>query len=249
MKKIYDPEWLEHLAEQLELLDASCDGWDQGRNGEAKRIAISVRILVHAGTGTPLLSHLGVLDNLLVPSFVLLGPPPSMGISPPESGAPLVHQVRPGVASIGFFEDGSPPAYWPVALGEKNLGSKPSLPVPDWWKEVVMYDEDGAEVTRRNLALWVSNKDGGAHLDARLPPTYRGLSRSGTLGFRDSFGAPYTANPIPAALRHIGEELRFGIRRHFSPYLGHLAKTPVPKITRPIPDLQIGGLEFGLRSS
>ncbi|MGH7961172.1 MAG: hypothetical protein ACRERD_05005, partial [Candidatus Binatia bacterium] len=239
-------DWLDHLIEQLEMLDASCQGWDQGRNSEAKRIAVSIRTFVHKGTGTPLLEHLGVWDQLLIPSFVLLDVAPGADNKPAKAGMTMVHQVRPGVAAVGIFESGSPPEYWPVALGEANLGSKPNIRLPDWWEEVIMYDEEGAEVTRHQLTLWVANKDGGAHLDPRLPPTYKGLSRLGTLGFQDSFGAPYTANPMPAALRHIGEELRVGIRQHFGAQLRHLARAPATTITRPIPEMQIGGIEIGV---
>lgn len=246
MSEERDEDWVEHLREQLEMLDASCAGWDAGRDSAAKQIAVSIRTLVHKGTGTPLLELLGVDQSMVVPSFVIMGPPDGSELErdlaqfeemPPEV------EIMPGVAAIGTFDDGSAPVYWPVASSPNDLTNSSSLPLPEWWDEVVMRDEDGKEVTRRNLTLWVANKDGGAHLGQRLPPTYRGLSRKGTLGFKDSFGAPYTANPIPAAMRHLGEELRNGIRAHFGRALGPMARSPRVQVARREPGTRLTGIQ------
>lgn len=53
------------MAEQLENLDASCDGFDAGRRAEAKRLAVSVRVICHqTPNSTSLLRHLGVDDMI-----------------------------------------------------------------------------------------------------------------------------------------------------------------------------------------
>lgn len=52
-----------HLRETREALALSCDAYDQGYNGEAKRLALAVRVLVHdTGNSTSLLTHLGKKD-------------------------------------------------------------------------------------------------------------------------------------------------------------------------------------------
>lgn len=46
--------------------------------------------------------------------------------------------------------------------------------ISDWLAEVA-FIHASAVVTRRDLMLWASNKDGGAHVDASLPEPYRAL--------------------------------------------------------------------------
>jgi hypothetical protein len=36
-----------HLQEQLQFLEASCNSFDAGFEGEAKRLAVTIRVLVH----------------------------------------------------------------------------------------------------------------------------------------------------------------------------------------------------------
>ncbi|PKM42871.1 MAG: hypothetical protein CVV03_09425 [Firmicutes bacterium HGW-Firmicutes-8] len=37
----------EHLREQLEFLELSAESYDRGKDGEAKRLASTIRVLVH----------------------------------------------------------------------------------------------------------------------------------------------------------------------------------------------------------
>ncbi len=53
-----------HLAEQLQFLEASADAFDRGFRGEAKRMAATIRILVHqTHRSHSLLGQLGILER------------------------------------------------------------------------------------------------------------------------------------------------------------------------------------------
>ena len=55
---------LANLEEQIDFLRTSCALYDEGKEHEAKRIALSVRVLVHdTGAGESLLGQLGVKDK------------------------------------------------------------------------------------------------------------------------------------------------------------------------------------------
>ncbi len=45
--KIDSQDLERHLIEQIEFLETSCDLYDEGKTSEAKRIAVSIRTLLH----------------------------------------------------------------------------------------------------------------------------------------------------------------------------------------------------------
>jgi hypothetical protein len=56
-----------HLKEQLDFLHASCAAYDAGNSSEAKRLAATVRLLVHdTDKSTSLLGQLGLKDLAFV---------------------------------------------------------------------------------------------------------------------------------------------------------------------------------------
>ncbi|HEY4058491.1 MAG TPA: hypothetical protein VGM39_17885 [Kofleriaceae bacterium] len=61
----HDQDFRAHLIEQVGFLDASSTAYDQGIESEAKRLATTVRVLVHdTSASRSLLTHLGVRDRL-----------------------------------------------------------------------------------------------------------------------------------------------------------------------------------------
>ncbi len=78
-----------------------------------------------------------------------------------------------------------------------SFGDNPVMelvPVRDWWEQVVYVFSirpEGAtkaddirvlRLSRKNIVLWATNKDGGAHVDAKLPLAYETLAADGALG-------------------------------------------------------------------
>ena len=53
----------------------------------------------------------------------------------------------------------------------------------EWWDEVVFVDNQQRTVTRSQLVKYISNKDGGAHVDPVLQSVYADLSRDNSLGW------------------------------------------------------------------
>lgn len=196
-------EMLEHLNEQLLFIDSSCAAYDAGAVHESKRLATHVRVLLHdTGASTSLLTHLGMKDTVsyieAVPEQVLeLAKDPSMAMSFPGLAIIVMHPDQ--VKYVPTFE----------ASGLGNLTS----PFDPWWNEPRMFDALRNTVSRRQIVLWLANKDGGAHID-KLPPTYEALSRNGSMGMMfEQGGQMSTPSPIPHAMRNIAEEVRVSIRR------------------------------------
>jgi hypothetical protein len=57
------------------------------------------------------------------------------------------------------------------------------LAVDQWWHEVVWILRPEIKVTRRDIILAATNKDGGAHVDEKLSIQYEDLAAPGAGGF------------------------------------------------------------------
>lgn len=197
-------ELIDHLYEQLAFIDSSCAQYDAGVHFEAKRLATHVRVLVHdAGSGTSLLTHLGIKNAVLFRD----------GADTAMLDLAQQHGMKgsiPGLAAVRLTNDGMAyvPAFLHKGLGESVLGFE------KWWTSKRMMDIQGHTASRYDIVKWLCNTDGGAHV-GQLHQTYKALSRDGSMGmtFRSAGGAPSsTDSPVPAAMRHIAEEIRTSIR-------------------------------------
>jgi hypothetical protein len=159
------------LGRQLRFLEWSAQGFEIGRREEAIRIATTLRVLFHhKKTSTSLLHHLKAEDTL-------------MRSNVPDRAQQDV--ALGGLRMVGEFS-------W--SLGELALsaeeGFRPSLDplaphrfirAPAWWEEAVAV-MDGVNYTRRYVVLHAADKDGGTHVDAKVPDDYEQLRASGALG-------------------------------------------------------------------
>lgn len=183
-----------HLTEHLQFLRASAEAYDSGFEGEAKRIAVSIRVLVHdTGRSKSLLGQLGRKSQ----DFV-------------DSAFPIVPENKSTHSGlvVTSMVPGSGAKYVPF-LDEAPHGGVKLVEFERWWKAPVFVDSRGRALTRRDLVLTVANQDGGAHVDAALNSTYADLSRNNSLGWMYSDGARTEAlgGPERAALRQIGHEV------------------------------------------
>lgn len=169
-----------HLIEQLAFLDASASSYDSGHDSEAKRLATTIRLLVYHSGRSPsrsLLSHMGVRDRL------------------PWTDT-AAGRIREAVLTIGsglciseLQLEGSGTAHFKAPLGDLPPERiHPSAAFVDWWNDPVLEDADGTDYSRGSLVLWVANKDGGAHVDAELPPGYLALTRENAIGLTSEPG-------------------------------------------------------------
>lgn len=183
-----------HLDEHLGFLKSSADAYDRGFGGEAKRIAVSIRVLVHdTRNSKSLLGQLGRKFGQFVDSAIPLTPDNKST----HSGL-VVASIVPGSGAkyIAFLDD--------------RPGGQAALTDFDaWWSTPIFVDSQGRALTRKDLVLAVANQDGGAHVDSELDGTYADLSRNNSLGwvYSDGTKSALLGGPEKAALRQICHEI------------------------------------------
>jgi hypothetical protein len=224
-------DFVARLAEQLAFLDASADGYDRGVESEAIRLAATIRVLVHDGRppSRSLLSHLQVRDRLPWTDTVA-GEIRESALS-----------VGSGLSMMRMSADGSGTSTFQPLLGQLPPERiHPAAAFVDWWNDPVLSDADGTSYNRRSLVLWVTNKEGGAHVDESLPSAYAALTRENSIGITQvpvpyvngsglGFsiaptttgitrqrldGPPLENSCVLANIRQIAWELRDTLRRH-----------------------------------
>lgn len=184
----------EHLHDTIEAIGLSARAFDLGSEGEAKRLAAAIRVLVH----DTIQSHslLGQLGKKNV-AFHSTAAPKNPKNLLTYSGI-VAQTITPTggryIAPLDFLPDDMP-------IQE--------LPFDEWWNEVIFMDKDKEETTRKDLILAVANKDGGAHVDPNLDEKYANLSRKNSLAWQHT--GPMGTKPMPgpqlAAVRQIAHEL------------------------------------------
>lgn len=179
------------LQRQLGYLQRSARLVDLGYLDEAVRIATCLRVLFHDRPRDP----------------------PSQGSVYKLLGRPqltLRTTVKPCTLGPGVFAyDGY--LHLPGNMRPWNeylKGDVHLLEVDAWWSQVI-FVVDRNHVTRRQLALWAAEKDGGAHSDSQLHPGYEAIFRMWTSMPTDS--SQGCATPVPhqhlLALRRIALEV------------------------------------------
>lgn len=192
------------LREQLQFLEASAQSYDSGFEGEAKRLAVVIRVLVH---DTPkahsLLGTLGIKDAVQFHDSV--GPAPSGAI------------IFAGL-SMGFTPNGF--RYYPkLSTPIRVVGFE------EWWESPVLIRKPaGIIFSRRDAVLALANTDGGAHVDAALDATYAGLSRNNSFGWEvwrsDKEGIVENSPALPIT-RQAAHELAGALQEQLADLLGH----------------------------
>jgi hypothetical protein len=185
-------ELQEHLADHQGFLQDSAAAYDRGRDGEAKRLAVSLRVLFHDTSSSH--SLLGQMGRLLG-QFLSTAIPHDTASVMPHGGLVMVAMAGHESRYVAML-DNVPVTRW--------------LPFSSWWDEEIFVDSAKRALTRKDLVLAVANQDGGAHVDPGLNETYARLSRHNSLGWVVSEGMTQPAIPIPkperAAIRQIAHE-------------------------------------------
>lgn len=203
-------ELLAALDDLVQALKSAGERFDQGRCIEAQVLAVHVRRLVHqTDTSRALVDELGLRDTL---TWVDTGGVPNPKTASSAACLTLM-KVRTGmqrggeyVPKLGLY----PPA--PIRTrdgGHIDRGSRISF--EHWWTNPVIKDADGAQYSRKDLVLALSDDDtGGAATTA--------LTASTSLGWylADGTWPPPTAlaaGPVLASVRQIGYEVIQTIRQ------------------------------------
>lgn len=181
-----------HLQAHLGFLQRSADAYDSGFEDEAKRLAVSIRVLVHNTK-----SSQSLLTQLQRTSTMFYDTCPAFD--------PRNLATFQGLVALNL---GTTKKY--VAMLDRLPMKKiPKTDFMFWWNKVVFVDKDRNQLTRRDLVLSVADQDGGAHVDPALNETYASLSRLNSLGWMISEAGTQRPMPGPehAAVRQIAHEV------------------------------------------
>ncbi len=185
-------ELQQHLKDTIQALKLSIDALDKGYEGEAKRLAASIRVLVHDTSSSK--SLLGQLGQKAV-QFYDTSLPHNPNSWMPYIGLTAMARTNQGATYVALLDNLPSPPRW-VALDE-------------WWDKVIFIDKNASRTSRKDLILAVANKDGGAHVDPVLDEKYANLSRRNSLGWRFSSprGDVPLGGPEKGAVRQIAHEV------------------------------------------
>jgi hypothetical protein len=196
---------IRHLNEQMQFLANSSDLFDGGQTAEAKRLATTVRILVHDTSRAQ--SLLGQLDLKNTLGFIdtSLEPEPRQPVRLSDGRYRVSRRKDAGLAQIRM--SANEVAFTP-ALG--NRPRRRLAPFEAWWTDPVLQDGQGRGFARKDLVLGLAHLDGGAHVDPELPAAYAAVSRSNSLGWEVHRGGELLSleNPVLANVRQIAYELQ-----------------------------------------
>ena len=169
------PEALrEQLREQYGFLQRSAAAYDSGFEGEALRLAATLRVLLHDSVSSrSLLGQLQVKDGLRFEDTALY---PGPGLDQKAGLVIIQITTRTEARHVAPLGDLSPARIHPPLLFER------------WWTVRVIEGSQGRIYSRRDLVLTMANQDGGAHVDPDLDADYAAL-RSDSLGVTHSPGS------------------------------------------------------------
>lgn len=180
-----------HLDEQLGFLERSATAYDQGYEDEAKRLAVTLRVLLHETLQShSLLGQLGLRKGTFIDTAL-----------PIDTENLMPHG---GLVSIAI---GTPRARYVAMLDDApQLGA---AEFEHWWNATVFVDSSGNRLTRKQLILVAANQDGGAHVGPSLDSVYASLSKENSLNWMalENGTARAISSPERAAIRQITHEV------------------------------------------
>lgn len=189
----------QELAKQLQFIANSCAAFDAACQSEAIRIATSLRVIFHDTSKCK-----SILNHLFAGQIRLL----STVAPPPEEKGEVV--FFGGSPSICVSPRG---AFYRVPLSDTPY--RTFLPRKEWWNQVLYVRKNSKQgasirILRKDVILQATNKDGGAHVDAKLTSEYEEL-KNGPWKQRVYSAEGIREQPIPNAelpmLRQIGYEV------------------------------------------
>jgi hypothetical protein len=160
-------ELREHLKEHIEWLEDSVRSYDAGKEHESKRLAHTLRSLLHdTDKSHSVLNQVGIKDKLRYWSVL-----PDFGTTPTT--------MFMGVGMEMGMKDGAFFSRYAANLGRPLQ----KLSFMQWWDREPIIVKEGQVVTRRRAVLALANKDGGSHVDPKLTELERKLLKTDVMGW------------------------------------------------------------------
>jgi hypothetical protein len=197
-----------HLKEQFDFLQLSAKSYDLGYTSEAKRIATTLRVLLHdTKSSKSLLTLLGKKGI----KFYNGAEDYEAGLAPKLKLVSVTIQGEGNQINNAFYKahlDNWPPS------GDKNKKTE----FLQWWNQIIIIDQKKNKFSRKDLILIVSNQDGGAHVDPKLDAAYADLTKFNSLGWvliSDNREKSFSIGPELANIRQICHEVLKTLRDEF----------------------------------
>lgn len=199
-----------HLRNAIQALKISSEAYDKGFTGEAVRLAQTLRVLIHhTNESKSLLYQLGKQNMYFYDSSI----PFDSNNKMPHMGILMMKmEVKDGV-SKGSYEA-------PLDNGSPGHSRTKKLQYLSWWNDCVIIDSKKNKFRRRDLILYVANKDGGAHVSPELNQAYADLSRFNSLGWKavsNGIEKPFEGAEL-ACIRQIAHEVLKSLKEEYPEY-------------------------------
>lgn len=183
------------LIDQLQLLRHDCQQFDSGFEPAAKRIALSLRVLLHHHRQSNALLH---QLNLRSGQFL-------------DTAGPLKpNNCATDFKLLAIVMCKQSVRFLPLIAAHGTQGRNSMVPFNTWWSVPVIKDSKGNRFARFDLVMHVAETDGGAHVDPDLSEAYMALSRQNSLAAiyrRGSLHIPLEGRPELACMRQIAHEV------------------------------------------
>jgi hypothetical protein len=191
-------ELLTLLEEGIDFLRASAAAYDAGMEHEGKRLAVTLRVLLHqTGASHALLEQLGLRARFAWHNTAA-----------PIDPRNLIPTI-PGLTSMQLT----------VGIGGRYVALLDNRPedllgrtkaFAGWWNDPVSRFP-GNTWCRKDYIRVLANKEGGAHVDPNLDSLYEAIVRNNLLGWTyadDVVGEkPFEGNAVTAGVRQIAHEV------------------------------------------
>jgi hypothetical protein len=186
------------LIEQHNFLKHFCKQYDEGSENMAKMIAERLRVLLHdTKNSESLLEQLNIKTSTRYCDTAL-----PYNVNNPCSSSYLT------VIKSSFDGKKQIDKVCPLYREHNSFHQFTDKEFSSWWNQIVL-DDRSYKFSRQDIILLVANKDGGAHIDSKLPKNYYDLTRGDSMGWKICIGK--VEKPLRdfyfASIRQIGFEI------------------------------------------
>lgn len=192
--KITQEELAKHLTEQIGFLQLSAKAYDLGNEAEAKRMAVTLRVLLHdTKVSSSLLGQMHLKKRMQFVSTAQKYDPTNL----------LSQQC---LLMLSFVGDTA--RYVPLFEIEDRYRL---LSFPDWSGEIVLSDQHKRLFRRKHVLKLLANQDGGAHVDPELDDTFAVMKTNDLTGWvvakADGTTTPFGNDAVYATMRQMTFEV------------------------------------------
>lgn len=194
---------IRHLQQIQENLNSLCNQYDNGSSAVASLMAGQLRILLHdapvhdkrKNKSRSLLQQLGIKDTIKF-----------FDTAHPYNENNLL--TSSCLTLMNYSSDGHTCEAKIFPLLGANFKPCKIKGFPDWWGQIVLSDNKN-KFSRKDVIMLVADKDGGAHIDEKLPKGYYDLTRNNSMKW--VFSSNGVEEPLkdywPASIRQITFEM------------------------------------------